>query len=182
MVKASEYDGLNLRKNYGTDIKAIEKHLTDENYTVKDSPISIKNMENASSPFIMHYAVETKAEIINNKLYFSPFLNELPTENPFKQNTRTYPVDMIYAKHRTFVSDFAIPKGYKVNFVPQDKKITTEQFELDYKVTVFEESVTVAMMYYFKSPVYKASDYLKLKFYYNELISKGSEKIVFEKD
>ena len=182
MVKASEYDGLNLRKNYGTDIKAIEKHLTDENYTVKDSSISIKNMENASSPFIMHYAVETKAEIINDKLYFSPFLNELPTENPFKQNTRTYPVDMIYAKHRTFVSNFAIPKGYKVNFVPQDKKITTEQFELDYKVTVFEESVTVAMMYYFKSPVYKASDYLKLKFYYNELISKGSEKIVFEKD
>jgi hypothetical protein len=182
MVKASEYDGLNLRKNYGTDIKAIEKHLTDENYTVKDSSISIKNMENASSPFIMHYAVETKAEIINDKLYFSPFLNELPTENPFKQNTRTYPVDMIYAKHRTFVSNFAIPKGYKVNFVPQDKKITTEQFELDYKVTVFEESVTVAMMYYFKSPVYKASDYMKLKFYYNELISKGSEKIVFEKD
>lgn len=180
-VKANEYDGLYLRKKFGTDIKTIEKHLTDENYIVKDSSISIKNMENATSPYIMKYTVETKPETINEKLYISPFLNELPGENPFKQNTRSYPIDMTYAQTRTFVSNLIIPKGFKVNFVPQDKKISNDQFELEYKVSVLNESVTVAMMYYFKSPVYKASEYQKLKFYYNELISKGAEKIVFEK-
>jgi hypothetical protein len=40
----------------------------------------------------------------------------------------------------------------------------------------------VSYSYYFKLPVYKAVDYDKIKYYFNEIIKKGNEKISFVKN
>ena len=88
---------------------------------------------------------------------------------------------MTYAKQRVFNSNIPIPRGYKVEFLPVPKKIKNQQFEMDYNATVVGENVNVSFYYYFKQPVYEAIDYAKIKAYYNELISKANEKLVFVK-
>lgn len=177
-----EYDGLYMRKKYGTDMKNISKYFADNDYNVPDSTVVIKNMENSSNPYSIRFTSEFSPERIGDKIYLAPFFKEVPQINPLKQQQRTYPIDMTYAKQRIFNSNIPIPKGYKVEFLPLPKRIKNQQFEMDYSATVVGENVNVAFYYYFKQPVYEAIEYAKIKAYYNELISKANEKIVFVKE
>lgn len=176
-----EYDGLYMRKRYGVDMKTISKYFSDNDYNVADSTVVIKNMDNFSNPYSIRFTSEFRPEKIGDKIYLAPFFKEVPQVNPLKQQTRTYPIDMTYAKQRVFNSNIPIPRGYKVEFLPAPKKIKNQQFEMDYNATVVGENVNVSFYYYFKQPVYEAIDYAKIKAYYNELISKANEKLVFVK-
>ena len=126
--------------------------------------------------------MEDHPEKVNNKIYVSPFQREIITENPLKQLTRTYPIDMIYPKLNAYYSMIDIPSGYKVDFLPAKDKIANEMFELEYSASVINDKVHVMLNYYFKIPVYDATEYSKLKYYFNEIVTKGSEKIVFVKN
>ena len=181
-LNASEYDGLNFRKKFGTDKKAIIKHLSENEYNINDSTVVIKNMESFSSPYIVSFVNDSKPEIINNKIYISPFLQEVIQNNPLKQQSRSYPIDMNYAKQRVYVSTTTIPEGYKIDFLPVNKTIKNAYFEMDYNVNIFEKIVYVSFAYSFKKPVYDAGDYLMIKSFYNDIIGKANEKIVFVKE
>jgi hypothetical protein len=108
----------------------------------------------------------------------SPFLNETLSDNPLKQKERTYPIDMIYPKQRTFNSTIIIPEGYKVDFMPSDQKINNQLFELTYKLKTEDNKIDISFDYYFKKSVYSATDYSKIKFYFDEIVKKGNEKII----
>jgi hypothetical protein len=180
-VSASEYDGLYFRKKFGIDKQAILKQLSEKEYDVNDSTLAIKNMENFSSPFSLRYKVETKPQIIGNKVYISPFLKEVIQTNPLKQQSRTYPIDINYAQQRVYVSTITIPEGYKIDFLPANKSIKNTYFEMYYDLKEFNGIVNISFAYSFKLPVYQAGDYLLIKSFYNDIINKSNEKIVFVK-
>jgi hypothetical protein len=180
-LNSSEYDGLYLKRKFGDDKTTIKKHLIEEGYTVIDSSIIVKNMEDAKSPYALKYSVEGQVERINNKIYISPFLHEVLSDNPLKQKSRTYPIDMIYVSYKLYTSTIQVPEGYKCDFVPKNTRIKNDKFELEYKVSVFEDFVNITFYYYFKRPVYKADEYIDIKFYFDEVINKAAEKIVFQK-
>lgn len=108
----------------------------------------------------------------------SPFLGEPLTDNPLKQNSRTFPVDMLYPVKRNYNSTVTIPKGYRVDYVPEDYKILNDLFELNYNVKSDDKSIYVSFNYTFRKSVYQAQDYLKLKFYFKDIVKKGNEKLV----
>jgi hypothetical protein len=85
---------------------------------------------------------------------------------------------MTYPVKRSCTSVITIPEGYKVDFIPEDYMILNELFELNYKVNNDGKTISVTFNYYFKKPVYAAADYLKLKFYFEDIIKKGNEKVV----
>lgn len=119
--------------------------------------------------------------MVNEKIYIKPFLNEVDPDNPLKQQNRTYPIDINYPKRRTYISTIHIPEGYQVDFTPQPVKIKNDEYEMDYSVASDNEKLVVNLSYYFKISVYPASDYTKVKYYFNEIINKGNEKIVLSK-
>ena len=180
-TSATEYIGLDYRNDFGTNTSTIKKHLLDKGYAVKDSSIVVKNQTNIHEPYILKYSVEDHPEKINDKIYVSPFLHEVLAENPLKQSTRTYPIDMIYPKKSTYYSEINIPQGYKVDFLPATDKISNDMFELEYYTQVNDQKINVLLVYYFKIPVYEAAEYSKIKYYFNEIVNKGSEKIVLVK-
>ena len=123
----------------------------------------------------------SKPEVINSKIYISPFAKETLKDNPLKQVERTYPIDMLYPTKRTFYSEIEIPKGYKVDFLPANDKIKNDQFELDYSIACDGSKIHVSFAYYFKLSIYQAEDYSKIKYYFNDIVNKGSEKVVLVK-
>jgi len=179
---STEYSGLDFRTDFGSNTRIISKYLLDKGYPVVDSSIVVKNQTNIKNPYILKYRMEDRPEKVNDKIYVSPFLREVITENPLKQLTRTYPIDMIYPKLNAYYSMIEIPSGYKVDFLPAKDKIANEMFELEYSASVINDKVHVMLNYYFKIPVYDATEYSKLKYYFNEIMIKGSEKIVFVKN
>ena len=176
--KANEYDASYFRNNYADNIKIIKQKLETAEYSIIDTTIVVKNQLNKDLPYILTYSQTSKPEIINSKIYLSPFLNETLSDNPLKQKERTYPIDMIYPKQRTFNSTIIIPEGYKVDFMPSEQKINNQLFELTYKLKTEDNKIDISFDYYFKKSVYSATDYSKIKFYFDEIVKKGNEKII----
>ena len=147
-------------------------------YTIDEPSIMINNMYKKDQPYILKFSTACKTEILSNKIYLSPFLNEPMTDNPLKQNSRTYPIDMSYPVKRCFTSTITIPEGYKVDFLPEDYKILNDMFELNYNVKSDEKTINISFNYTFKKSVYPPKEYINLKFYFKDIINKGNEKLV----
>ncbi|HET7733466.1 MAG TPA: hypothetical protein VFK73_06475, partial [Paludibacter sp.] len=181
-TSATEYDALDYRKDYGEDKTLIQKKLTDKGYSVIDSTIIVKNQTNIIQPYIFRYSIVNKPEKINGKIYISPFMSETLTENPLKQMERTYPIDMIYPVKRKYYADIQIPDGYRIDFLPENDKIQNDQFELEYTIGTNDRKLLVSFTYSFKLPVYDPAEYMKIKYYFNEIVKKGTDKIVLAKE
>jgi transglutaminase-like putative cysteine protease len=178
----NEYLGLYMRNNYGENIEKIKEHINeDEGITLIDSTIVVKNQLDKKKSYILTYDVAFPVEKINGKIYLSPFLSEIMSDNPLKQNSRSYPIDMTYPERRVYSSTIEIPEGYKLDFVPAGTKTSDKLVDMEYNVVQNENKIVITFGYCFKKSVYAAEDYGKLKFYFNQIVRKGSEKVVLSK-
>lgn len=178
---STEYDAFYYRNYYTDKIETIKKKLDSKNYSIKDSTISVQNQLNKEKPYILSYELTSKPERMNDKVYISPFFNKIISDNPLKQDIRVYPIDMVYPKVRRYKTSFTIPKGYQLEYLPESKTINNQLFSLSYQVMTNDDIIIVVFDYYFKSSVYSPDDYSKIKYYFNEIIKKGNEKIVLSK-
>jgi len=178
---ATEYDAFDLRKKIGRNKEILKNELKAKSYNVNDSSIIFRNVSKTSEPFIFKYSIDNKAEQINNKFYIEPLLNEVLDENPFKEEKRSYAIDMIYPNMKSYNSTIEIPKGYKLEYVPTNSKIKNDLFELDYSSRIEGNKVYVNFYYCFKTSIYSEKNYHILKLYFDRIIKKGSEKVVFVK-
>lgn len=180
-TSATEYDALYYRNNYADDIENIKKKIETTDYFIIDTSIIVQNQLNVKEPYILTYKQKSTPEIINEKIYLSPMLGQVISDNPLKQKERAYPIDMTYPKKRTFNSKILIPEGFKVDYLPSGQTINNELFELTYSVNSDDRQIIIIFDYYFKETVYSAHDYSKIKSYFNEIVKKGNEKIIFSK-
>jgi hypothetical protein len=178
---ATEYNALYYRNNYSDDIQTIKKRLESEHFTLIDSTVLIQNQKEIEKPYIISYKLSSHPEVLNDKLFVTPFINEVINNNPLKQIERTYPIDMIYPEKRRFTSSVKIPDGYQIEFLPSESIINNQFFELNYSIKNDDQNIVISFYYYFKKPVYNPSDYSKIKYYFNEIVKKGNEKIVLTK-
>jgi hypothetical protein len=178
----SYFDALDLRKKYSENYSNLVDFITEKGFSLIDS-IKIENYHNLEESFNLKCQVRYEAESINDKIYISPFLNEPISENPFKQTSRSYPIDMEYKRNRQFYSEIEIPAGYKAEYLPTDKQTAGKLVQYEYKVVKLSTNkIAVIGSYNFNQAVYQAEDYLKLKFYYNDIIKIFNDKIVLVKD
>ena len=146
-----------------------------------ESSCEITNPFDPLKKLLVNYKVKGELETINDKIYISPFLNEVINDNPFKQRSRTYPIDMVYAKRRVYVTEINIPEGYELDYTPKIQKISNSSFDIDYVAYQNGQKISVHFYYHFKKPVYKASEYSRIKLYYNWITDASNEKIVLRK-
>jgi transglutaminase-like putative cysteine protease len=178
LISAFGYDALKFRVKYGEDFKKIEDRVDEDVYKVDESSIEVKNQIIKDKPYILKYNTVYKTENVNNKIYLSPFLDEPINENPLKQSSRTYPLDMTYPVKRSFNAVITIPVGYKVDFIPENYKILNDLFELNYNVKNEGQTISISFNYTFKKSVYPASEYLNIKYYFKDIVRKANEKVV----
>ena len=149
---ATEYDALALRQTYGENKKKIIEYLNKDGVNVIDSTVIIQNALNIKNPYFVQYNLTYQIDKMNNKLYILPFLGEIISDNPLKQGSRKYPIDMTYPVKRTYISD---------DFLENEAPLHAIIFD-----------------YYFKDSLYAPNDYLKIKLYFGDIVRKGHEKVV----
>jgi hypothetical protein len=177
--RSTEYDAQYFRENFKDEETVVAELKDSRNYEISSQSLAIENLEIRDKPLGLSYETSSVSEMVNEKIYVKPFLNEVISDNPLKQQTRSYPIDMNYPKKRTYRSTIMIPEGYQIDFLPQPVKIKNDQFEMNYSVASDEEKIVAELSYYFKGSVYAAQDYMKIKYYFNEIVNKGSERVVF---
>ncbi len=178
---STEYDALYYRNRYADDVGYIKDHLDDEYYNVNTSTIAVENFEDRAKPYVLKYELSAQPEVINDKIYVSPFLGEIISENPLKQNSRKYDIDMTYSYKENYTAKIKIPEGYHLDYIPENEVVNNDIFSFDYKVEQQNEELIVSCSYFFKKSVYSPEMYARLKLYFNKIIEKGNDKLVFTK-
>lgn len=66
---------------------------------------------------------EISNSITGNRIYLDPFLIRFFNRNPFKLNTRLYPVDFAYPRSYTYSISISVPEGMTVESLPEKQMI-----------------------------------------------------------
>lgn len=179
-ISSNEYEALSFRKEIGDDKQKLMEWLK-KKYEVEESNVSLSPNNLKEENYTFEFQPKVQPEIINNKIYLSPFLKETLLNNPLNQTTRTYPIDMVYPTRSVLTSVIELPENYSVEFIPDNLKINNTLIEIEYTTEKKDNILEIRFSVFFKKAVYEADAYQKIKYYFNEIVKKGNEKVVLVK-
>jgi len=122
-------------------------------------------------------------EEINNKLYINPLLHLTLNENPFKSNERKFPVDYIVPWQDKITVSITIPEGYEIASVPENMGLSFSEDLGLFKFIVKKQAnkINIQSVFQINEAVIAPHHYAELKDFYNQIITKQTEKIVLIK-
>jgi hypothetical protein len=163
--------------------EAVFKELTQTTPNKKSlDSFYISDLKNLDEPVTLHYTM-TLEPVRDTRIYFNPFLDMGLTENPFKSATRLYPVEMSCVSEKYYVLNMEIPTGYEIDELPKSQKFLLNESEgyFDYQVEAAGNTIKIKSSVVLNKAIFEPEEYDSLKNFYNTIIKKQAEIIVFKK-
>ena len=149
------------------------------------SEYEVINQNDLSKPIgeEMTFVHKNTVDMIGDKLYFSPMLFLASSENPFKQETRQYPIDFVFPNQDKYNISYTIPEGYEIETLPAPLNLAMSDNKASFKFNIIQQGnvIQVASVLDINSAVLLAEDYQMLKDFYKGMIEKQNEKIILKK-
>jgi hypothetical protein len=118
-------------------------------------------------------------------IYFNPLLaSEGYKENPFKSAERFYPVEMPYGFDRAYNLQMEVPEGYVVDELPKSMVVKMNEAEegmFEYRISQSGTSISFRCRIQLKRAYFDPDEYEMLREFFNMIVAKESEQIVFKK-
>lgn len=181
-----DYNAFAFREKYNkiAEQSYIEK-LEKEHQGLEIGEYEVQNNNDLTKPIteVYDFTSTNSVEIIGDKMYISPLLFFAETENPFKQETRTYPIDFAYPNQDKYSFSLTIPEGYVVETLPAPKAIAMPDNLGSFKYNITSNGKQLQLLYIqdTNQAIIGAEYYEALKNFYKEIINKQTEKIVLKK-
>ena len=166
----------NKQKNYFDD---EEKKYT-EDVTVKGG--TIDSLRDYNDPVALSYDVDIKLKN-EGVIYFDPMLAEQIKENPFKAQSRIYPVELPYASNTIYDLTMEIPKGYKVEELPKSGAISlaSNKAKFEYEISQVTDHIQLRCRLQLNKTYFDVNEYESIREFFSQVIKKENEQIVFKK-
>ena len=173
-TKVSYYN----HKDQNDYIESISKRLSCE----IDS-FSISNLDNTSEALRMNYIQSSDIDMADEYIYITPLTDKPYSENPFKKETREYPIEFDYLINFVQIIDFIVPEGYTVEELPKGERmvLNDNDMSLTYRVVQSGNQVRLHYQYQLKKIQFLPAEYENLRDFFSKLIAKNSEQIVLKK-
>jgi hypothetical protein len=159
----------------------IKKSYTGE-WSVFD--VKIDNLDESEKSILMNYMLELdRGDDDNNIIYFNPMLKEGLKENYFKSMERSYPVELPYKMDETFLFQLQIPEGYVVDELPKSVKVSLNEADggFEYLISKSATDVTLRTRLHLENTLFLPEDYETLREFFDYVVKKHAEQIVFKK-
>jgi len=145
----------------------------------------ILNKDDLSKPVAQEYSFthNNLSNVINDKLYFSPFLFFAESVNPFIEETRQYPVDFVVPVRTRYNIIVTIPEGYNPELLPEALSLSlpNNMGSFSYSITAHGNTLQLTAVHEIKQAIISQEHYAALKSFYQKIIEKQNEKIVLKK-
>lgn len=152
--------------------------LTIESYT-------FENIDSIYKPVKEIYEVTLNgyADILGNMISVSPMLIEKMEDNPFKMEYRKYPIDYGHAIRNRFILNIEIPDGYQVSEIPKgiNMVLPDKSGRFTYNTSVSNNNIQLMSNFDINKTVFTEGEYLIVKEFYNQIITKHKEVILLKK-
>lgn len=170
-------------KNLNQD--AQRKQLEETFKQTELSNLTFENLDKLGEPVALGYNFEVvgAVEEVAGKLYFSPMVFMATNENPFKSETRQYPIDYGFPIKDRYIVNIVIPDGYKVESLPENTVFNLSENSGSYKYLISQtgNNLQLSVEFAINKSFIAAKEYGNLKKFYELLIAKETEKVVLSK-
>jgi transglutaminase-like putative cysteine protease len=176
--------------SYRTDYKSLNedarrKQLEKKSSQAELSNLKFENLETTGKPVSLEYDFNAldAVENVAGKLYFSPMVFMATKENPFKPDTRQYPIDYGFPMKDRYIVTINLPEGYKVESMPENALLNLGEGmgSFRYVLSQMGNKLQLSVEFAMNKPYIAAADYANLKKFYELLIAKENEKVVLSK-
>jgi hypothetical protein len=145
--------------------------------------LDIQEESNYANPLKINYKLVIKAEDDPNIIYLNPMMSEGYKTNPFKSAERKYPVEMPYTSDEIYSLRIQIPTGYKVDEIPKSAKVNLNGNDgyFEYLLAIDGEYIALRSRVKINKANFSPDDYQSLRNFYDLIVKKHAEQIVFKK-
>lgn len=164
-----DYLAKEIRKEFGTDV------------VIHD--FGIDSLEQYDEVLGIHYDFDLAAEQ-EDIIYFNPLFGEAYKENLFKSAERSYPVEMPFTMDETYNLQMEVPLGYVVDELPQSVvvKLNEENHGMfEYRVSQSGNNISFRSRVKIARAYFLPEEYEMLREFFNLVVKKHAEQIVFKK-
>lgn len=161
-------------------IKSMQKEFGFETELEKFRIDSVDNYEEPIGITIDFKLKPDDADII----YFNPMMGEGFKENPFKSAERYYPVEMPYTIDEVFTMQLEIPAGYDVDELPKQTLVKFNEegdAAFEYRISSSGNTIMLRSRLFIKRAFFDPEEYETLREFFNLIVKKHNEQIVFKK-
>tara|TARA_R110002051_G_scaffold172385_1_gene242700 strand:+ start:6136 stop:8160 length:2025 start_codon:yes stop_codon:yes gene_type:complete len=182
----SDYNAYNYRNAYN-DVSEDDylNKLEERNNGMEISNFTVDNKKQLGQSITekFEFSVENQADIIGDKIYFSPTLFKTTSENPFKLEERNYPIDFGYPWAEKLLISIKIPEGYKVESAPKSvaMSLPKDAGSFKYYINDTPTEIKITVNFNMNTSIIGTQDYSALKEFYRLLVEKETEKVVLSK-
>lgn len=180
-TRAYLFRDANNKLSQETYLEHVEKSV--EGLEIKEYKISNKDTLLAPIKEDYNFVLSNDVEVINDKYYFKPLLFFAIDSNPFKSDSREYPIDFIYPASDSYTFTYIVPEGYVVESLPENINIAMTDNVLNFKFMTGNTGNRIQVICNFNINVslLMPEHYTDLKDFYNRVFLKMNEKIVLKK-
>lgn len=184
-VKTNHY-AMSYREGYlEADKTQYIENLENKYNGMEISDYEVKNDYNLAEPITESYkfSLQSQADVIGDKLYFSPLFFLKTSENPFKLEKREFPVDFGYPSEVSYRILVNLPEGYKIDTMPSPAVLIMPDnlAEFKFNVSGADKSIQVVVSSKMNEAIISPLYYDTLKEYFDKFIEKEAEKIILTK-
>lgn len=181
-----DYDAYQFRENH----RGVSKDNYLEGLSEKLDRASVKEYnvtdDNFSKPVTESFSFESNnfTEVAGGKIHISPMLLYTMSQNPFKHEKRSYPIDFTFPQQDKYTFSISLPEGYVVESLPESAyyqiKDNVGGFRFNISATK-PDQVQVVVINDINYAIVNAEYYPAIKDFFNKVVQKQSEKIVLKK-
>jgi len=146
---------------------------------------TVGQRDDLGKPLMLDYEFAQPAEESSptGTLYLSPLSYFTDSENPFRHDNRTFPVDFGMLRDETTMLTLNLPAGYELAETPKPAVVDLSDNggRFLYSVTANGPSVQITSRMNLRKPVYAADEYEHLREFYRLMLEKQAEKLVIKK-
>jgi hypothetical protein len=129
------------------------------------------------------FEMANAADKIGNTIVFSPMFFLATITNPFKSETREYPIDFVFPVKSRSTFTVNIPEGYMIESIPSPINIAMPEGLGSYRYTIQKTDTSVQLVVQYEINVaYIAQTYYdEVKDFFKQIVDKEAEKVVLKK-
>ncbi|MEQ9425006.1 MAG: DUF3857 domain-containing protein [Cyclobacteriaceae bacterium] len=143
----------------------------------------VENDDNIYGSLIEKYTLESGVESAG-LIYLNPFVAGVIGENPFRSETRSFPIDMETRLKRQHMIEIEIPDGYMVEELPESivLRLPNKAGSFQYRSSSFGNKISIVSSVSIEKLYHLPGDYPGLKQFFDRVIAKQAEQIVLKKN
>jgi hypothetical protein len=161
--------------------KQYQKHMTEGKMSNK----KILKKEDISTSLTAKADIETSdfSNVVGEFIYIKPMLMFGVDENPFKADSRYYPVDFVHRHRAQFDININIPEEYEIESIPKSAQLVSQGrgMMFIYQCETLNNSIQVKTLFQINQPIYNSEEYPVIKKMFDEMVARYSDQIVLKK-